>query len=312
VDYWWQWVALAVTASALLAVDLTLLRPASLRAAVLISLGWAAAGVGFAGAVWMWRGGTPAGEYLAGYVIERSLSLDNVLVLAVTLRAFAVPPVLRPWALTWAIGAALALRAVFIVTGSALLGAVEWTAYVFAAFLIVTGIKLVKGAPSVADPAQNPVVRVLRRVVPTTTAYAGRRVLVRHRGRLHATPALALLVVLAATDVAFAADSVPSIFAVTRDPVIVFAANVMAVVGLPSLYVVLEHMRTRFVHLNLGLAAVLVLTGVEMAAADLYHPPVWATLAAIAALVGASLAASLRRSGGPHPPSRSHLEEAPC
>ena len=120
---------------------------------------------------------------------------------------------------------------------------------------------------------------------------------------------LAVLLVLAATDVAFAADSIPSIFAVTRDPVIVFAANVMALVGLPSLFVLLEGMRDRFTHLNLGLAAVLVLTGVEMAAADLYHPPAWATLAAVTALIGAAVAASLRRPRRAHP---SILEEEPC
>src|SRR5204862_141402 len=206
--------------------------------------------------------------------------LDNVFVFVVALAAFAVPAEVRPWAVAWAIAAAHALRAVFILAGSAMLGAAGWTAYLFAAFLIVTGLKLVKGAPSAADPAHSRLVRAVSRVIPTVPGYDGRRLLVRRGRRLYATPLVGVLVVLAATDVAFAADSIPSIFAVTRDPLIVFAANVMALVGLPSLFVLLEGMRDRFVHLNLGLAAVLVLTGIEMATAELYHPPAAATLTA--------------------------------
>jgi tellurite resistance protein TerC len=291
---WWQWGVLVAAAAALLALDLRVLRPRSLRAAAVISAWWLAAGVGFAGVVWAWQGADRAGEYLAGYAIERSLSLDNVFVFVVALAAFAVPPDARPWAVAWAIGAALALRAVFILAGSALLGAAEWTAYLFAAFLIVTGLKLVRAAPSAADPAQSRLVRAVSRVIPTVPGYDGRRLVVRRGRRLYATPLVVVLVVLAATDVAFAADSIPSVFAVTRDPLIVFAANVMALVGLPSLFVLLEGMRDRFVHLNLGLAAVLVLTGIEMATAELYHPPAAATLIAVVVLIGVSVLASPR------------------
>ena len=286
---WWRWAALGGAAAALLALDLGVLRPRSLRAAAVISAWWLVAGVGFAGVVWVWQGPGLAGEYLAGYAIERSLSLDNVFVFVVALAAFAVPAEVRPWAVAWAIAVALALRAVFILAGSAMLGAAGWTAYLFAAFLIVTGLKLVKGAPSAADPAHSRLVRAVSRIIPTVPGYDGRR--------LYATPLVVVLVVLAATDVAFAADSIPSIFAVTRDPLIVFAANVMALVGLPSLFVLLEGMRDRFVHLNLGLAAVLVLTGIEMATAELYHPPAAATLIAVVVLIGASVLASPRPSG---------------
>ena len=139
---WWQWAALAGAAAVLLALDLGVLRPRSLRAAAVISAWWLVAGVGFAGVVWVWQGPGLAGEYLAGYAIERSLSLDNVFVFVVALAAFAVPAEVRPWAVAWAIAAALALRAVFILAGSAMLGAAGWTAYLFAAFLIVTGLKL--------------------------------------------------------------------------------------------------------------------------------------------------------------------------
>jgi tellurite resistance protein TerC len=302
----WQAPALVSAAVVLLTLDLALLRPRSLRAAAAITAGWTAAGVGFAAAIWALRGQAQAGEYLAGYAIERSLSLDNVFVFTLALAAFAVPAPLRAWAVGWAIAAALVLRGVFIVAGSALLGAAEWTAYVFAAFLIATGLRLARSAPAASDPTRGRLVRGLRRVVPTAPAYHGRRLAVRRDGRLYATPLLAVLVVLAATDVAFAADSIPSIFAVTRDAQIVFAANAMALLGLPSLFVLLEGMRDRFAHLDLGLAAVLVLTGVQMAAADVYHPPAWVTLVAVAAVLGAAVLASLRR---PHTPN---LREEPC
>lgn len=271
---WWTWTALAGGTAVLLVLDLAVLRPRTLRGAALASAWWAAAGVGLAAVVWAWKGAWPANEYLAGYAIERSLSLDNVFVFVVILQAFAVPARDRRRVVGLAVGGALALRAGFILTGAALLAAADWTAYVFAAFLVLAGLKLAGGAPSM--PRLGAIGR-------------GRR-----PGSLRP-----VLLVLAAADVMFAADSIPSIFAVTRDSAVVFAANAMALVGLPSLYVLLEGMRDRFVHLNLGLAAVLVLTGIEMAVAGVYHPPAWATLAAVVALIGASVLASLRTAGTP-------------
>jgi predicted tellurium resistance membrane protein TerC len=273
---WWTWAALTGGAAALLAFDLAVLRPRTLRGAALASAWWAAAGLGFAAVVWAWKGGGPANEYLAGYAIERSLSLDNVFVFVVVLQAFAVPAPERRRVVGWAIGGALALRGVFILAGAAILAAADWTAYVFAAFLVVAGLKLAGGTPS----------------LPRLGAIGGPR----RSGSMRP-----VLLVLAATDVVFAADSIPSIFAVTRDPAVVFAANAMALVGLPSLYLLLEGMRDRFVHLNLGLAAVLVLTGAELALAGVYHPPAWATLAAVVILIGASVLASLRANGPRRP-----------
>jgi tellurite resistance protein TerC len=299
----WQSPVLIAGALALLAIDLAVLRPRSARGAALITAVWTAVGLGFTLVFAAAEGPAPGGEYLAGYVIERCLSLDNVFVFSVVLGAFAVPEGVRSWAIGWAIGAALALRGVFIVAGSALLDAAAWTAYLFAAFLIVAGIRLARTAPAAADPSGARLVRTLRRLIPISPGFAGRRLVVRHDGRLHATPLLAVLLVLAATDVAFAADSIPSIFAVTRDPAIVFAANATALLGLPSLFVLVEGLRERLHHLDLGLAGVLVLTGVQMAAADLYHPPVWATLLAIVSVLGIAALASLR-----HPT----LREEPC
>jgi tellurite resistance protein TerC len=275
---WWTWAALAGGAAVLLALDLAVLRPRTMRGAALASAWWAAAGLGLAAAVWAWKGGGAANEYLAGYAIERSLSLDNVFVFVVVLQAFAVPAHDRPRVVGWAIGGALVLRGAFILAGAAILAAADWTAYVFAAFLVLAGLKLAGGTPA----------------LPGLGLGRGGR-----QGSLRP-----VLIVLAATDVMFAADSIPSIFAVTRDSAIVFAANAMALVGLPSLYVLLEGMRDRFARLNLGLAAVLVLTGAEMALADVYHPPAWATLAAVVGLIGVSVLASLRAG---RPPNPTHL-----
>jgi len=299
----WQSPVLITAAVALLAVDLALLRPRSARGAAGFTAMWTAAGLGFTLVFTAAEGPTAGGEYLAGYVIERCLSLDNVFVFSVVLGAFAVPEALRRWAVGWAIGAALALRGVFIAAGAALLDAAEWTAYLFAAFLIAAGVRLARSAPAAAGPGRSRLVRGLGRIVPISPGFHGRRLVSRHEGRLHATPLLAVLFVLAATDVAFAADSIPSIFAVTRDPAIVFAANTMALLGLPSLFMLVEGLRERLVHLDLGLAGVLVLTGVQMAAADIYHPPVWATLLAIVSVLGIAALASLR-----HPT----LREEPC
>lgn len=299
----WQSPVLIGAAVALLALDLVVLRPRGMRAAAIVTVAWSAVGLGFAGVFAVAQGPASGGEYLAGYVIERCLSLDNVFVFSVALGAFAVPAGLRRWVVGWAIAAALALRGVFIVTGAAVLEAAEWTAYAFGAFLIVAGVRLARSTPAQANPGRTRLMRGLRRVIPIVPAFHGRRLVMRHEGRLHATPLLAVLLVLAATDVVFAADSIPSIFAVTRDPQIVFAANALALLGMHSLFVLLEGLRDRFVHLDLALAAVLVLTGVQMAAADLYHPPVWATLLAIAAVLGTAALASLR-----HPTIR----EEPC
>lgn len=299
----WQSLALIAGAVALLVVDLVVLRPSTIRGAAAVTAVWTAAGLGFAVVFGVAQGSGPGGEYLVGYIIERSLSLDNVFVFTLALAAFAVPEPLRAWVVGWAIAAALALRGVFIVAGSAALNAAEWTVYLFAAFLIAAGVRLARSTPQQADPERTRLVRALRRVIPMVPAFHGRRLLLRHAGRVHATPLLMVMLVLAATDVAFAADSIPAIFAITRDPQIVFAANAMALLGMRSLFVLLAGLRDRFVHLDLGLAAVLVLTGVQMAAVDLYHPPVWVTLMAIAAVLGAAVLASLR-----HPT----LKEEPC
>ena len=225
------------------------------------------------------HGGTAAGEYVTGYAIERSLSLDNVFVFAVIFTALAVPAALRPPALTFGIGAALVLRGGFIAAGAALLAVAGWIVYPLGAFLVATGIQIARDSGH---------------------GGAGSRVLaVVGRLPLGDRPLVAALVALALADVAFAVDSIPAVFAVTRDPLVVFAANAMALVGLRQLYVVLEAMRSRFEYVHLGLGAVLVVVGAEMALADLDHPPAWASLLVVVGILAVAVAASL--TCHPHP-----------
>src|SRR5581483_3143512 len=188
-------------------------------------------------------------------------------------------------------------RAIFIAAGAALLDRFSWTIYLFGAFLVFTGIKMFLSDHSAVDPGRNPVLRFLRRMMPMTDGYRGQKLTVREAGRLMATPLLAMLVVIETTDVLFAVDSIPAIFAVTTDPFLVFTSNAFAILGLRALYFLLAGMMGRFVHLKAGLAAVLVFVGTKMLLSHLYHVPIWASLGVIALLIGGSVVTSLRATG---------------
>ncbi len=291
---WIVWGAVIAAAAAMLAFDLRFGpgEGSSLRSAVAWSIGWVVVGVAVALPVWALRGGEAAGEYVTGYAIERSLSLDNVFVFAVIFTALAVPAALRPPALTFGIGAALVLRAVFIAAGAALLAVAGWIVYPLGVFLIVTGIHIARRSDAASDGGR--VLAVVRRVLPLTDRYDGRSLVRREDGRLRATPLAAALLALALADIAFAVDSIPAVFAVTRDPLVVLVANATALVGLRQLFVVLEAMRSRFEYLHLGLGAVLVVVGAKMALADVYHLPAWASLIVIVSILAAAITASLR------------------
>lgn len=292
----WIWVAFAVAVVFVLLVDLLVFhrqaQEVALKEAAAWTLVWLALAVGFGGVVWAWRGGEVATEYLTGYVIERSLSVDNVFVLAVIFAYFAVPPAYRHRALLWGVLGALVLRAVFIAGGAVALERFAWTVYVLGAFLIATGIRLAVREIE-ASPDRNVALRLLRGVVPMTECFHGQRFFVRIERRLLATPMLAVLVAVATADVAFAADSVPAIFAVTDDAFLVFAANAFSVLGMVALYFLVAGMLGRFRFLRPALAAILVFVGVKMAASDLYHVPVGISLAVIVGILAAAVAASL-------------------
>jgi tellurite resistance protein TerC len=282
---------------AMLVVDLFMLyrdaHEVSLREAGLWSVIWVVLGLAFGVIVWIWRGPEPAGQYIAGYVIERSLSVDNLFVFALIFGYFAVPSLYQHRVLMWGVMGALVLRAVFIAAGVTLLESFHWTIYVFGALLLVTGIRLARSSGNHVDPGRNPVLRLVQRLVPMTEDYDDQRMVVRQGGRLMVTPLLAVVIVVATTDVVFAVDSIPAVLAVTRDPFLVFTSNAFAILGLRALYFLLAGMMDRFRHLKIGLAAVLVFVGVKMLASDVFEPPIWASLVVIGATIGASVAASL-------------------
>lgn len=305
----WIWALFALGVLAVLLVDLLVFhrraQEVTLREAGLWTAVWLALAVGFAGVVWAWQGGEAAAQYLTGYVVERSLSIDNVFVLAVIFGYFAVPPRYRHRALLWGVVGALVLRAGFIAGGAVALERFEWTVYVLGAFLIATGLRL-----SLRDveprPDRNVILRALRRVMPMTRRFHGQRFLVRRERRLLATPMLAVLVAVATTDVAFAADSVPAIFAVTEDTFLVFAANAFSVLGMLALYFLLTGMIDRFRFLRPALAAILVFVGAKMAAAGVYHVSAGASLAVILSILAAATAGSIvadRRTPAPGMPT---------
>jgi tellurite resistance protein TerC len=279
----------------------------SLHEAAAWSAVWVALGLAFGGLVWAWQGATAAGEYLAGYLIEKSLSVDNVFVFALLLSYFAVPAAYQHRLLFWGVVGAIVLRAAFIVAGAALLETFHWVIYVFGGLLVLTGLRMALKSHGDTRPERNPVLRLARRVIPVGSEYRGHAFVVREGGRLVATPLFAALLAVETTDVVFAVDSIPAIFAITRDPFLVLTSNAFAILGLRALYFLLADMLGRFVYLKYGLAAILVLVGAKMLASDVYHVPVWASLAAIAVLVLVSVVASLRATrrdaAGSTPPS---------
>jgi tellurite resistance protein TerC len=300
---WWAWAAFGALVVLLLVLDLAVFgrgqRAISFRSAVAWSIGWTVIGVAFAGVLWTWQGRVAAEEYLAGYVIEKSLSVDNLFVFALIFAYFAVPPVSQRRVLFWGIAGAIVLRGIFIAAGAVLLDTFHYTIYLFGAILIVTGIRMARHQTAEIHPEKNPVLRLLGRVLPMTNEYDGDRVLVRRNGRRMGTPLLAALVLVATFDVVFAVDSIPAIFAITREPFIVYAANAFSLLGLTALYFVLANMLGRFRYLNVGLAVVLVFVGVKMTVSDLVKIPVFLSLAVIVVTLGVAVLASVVRSKSP-------------
>jgi len=268
------WAALGAVVIALLAVDLLVFarhHAPTLRESVGWSIGWLVIALAFGGVWWLLRGGEAGSQYFAGYLLERSLSLDNVFVFAVILSYFAVPRSAQPGVLGWGIVLALGLRLVFILVGAALLDAFHATFYVFGVLLLYTAYRLARQGDEEVDPSRNPLLRRVR--LPAVSA---------------------AFVAVAVTDLIFAVDSIPAIFAVTREPFIVFAANAFAMLGLRALYFLLAGMRERFVYLSHGLAAILGFIGVKMLLVDVWHVPIWLSLGVIVGVLGVAAAVSMR------------------
>jgi tellurite resistance protein TerC len=290
------WAATLGGIAAMLALDLLVLHrdahEVSLREAALTSAMWVTLGVLFGVGVWVVAGGERGGEYFAGYLIEKSLSVDNIFVFALIFGYFAVPAKYQHRVLFWGVVGALVLRAGFIFAGAALLDRFSWTVYVFGAFLVFTGVRMALQRDEHVDPSKNPLLRLLRRRVPMTDDYEGQRFFIRRAGALLATPMLAVLLVVETTDVVFAIDSIPAIFAVTEEPFLVFTSNAFAILGLRALYFLLAGMISRFAYLKIGLAAVLAFVGVKLILTHHVHVPIWLSLGVIAGILGTALVAS--------------------
>jgi tellurite resistance protein TerC len=263
------------------------------REALLWSGIWIAIAMGFAGFVFAWQGSQAGTEFLTGYMIEKSLSVDNVFVFALIFSYFNVPAAYQYRILFWGVVGALIMRGVLIASGAALLSNFHWIIFIFGGFLVLSGIRMAFHDETKADPSRNPVVRLFKRFVPTTDEYDGQKFFTRKNGKLLATPLLTVLVAVEATDLVFAVDSIPAIFAVTDEPFIVFTANALAILGLRALYFALAGIMHKFEYLKVGLSAVLVFVGVKMLATDIYHMPALLSLAIVLLLLGVSIAASL-------------------
>jgi tellurite resistance protein TerC len=292
------WVGFVGLIGVLLVIDLLLVHRTAhvitIKEAAVESAVWIALGLGFTFAILAWQGGQAAGEYLTGYVIEKSLSIDNVFVWAVIFSYFAVPAQYQFRVLFWGIFGALVLRGVFIFAGVALLERFDWVLYLFGLVLLFSAYRIVRHDETEIHPERNPLLRLIRRVIPSTTAYDGQKLFTRQLGRLLATPLFAVLLMIESTDVVFAVDSIPAILAVSREEFIVFASNAFAILGLRALYFCIAGMADRFRYLNVGLGAILAFVGVKMLITDLYHVPTWTSLAVISAALAGSIIASLR------------------
>jgi tellurite resistance protein TerC len=295
----WMWSGFLAFVLAMLALDLGVFqrRPhqPGFREAALWSAAWLLLALGFNGLLWVWFGPQKAMEFFTGYLLEKTLSLDNIFVFVLIFAAFRVPAAQQHRVLLWGILGALVLRALFVAAGASLLARFHGVIYLFGAFLLFTGLKLLLARGPRPDPQANPALRLFRRLVPAVEECAGSDFTVIKDGRRHATPLLLALVAVELTDVVFALDSVPAVFAVTSDPFIVFTSNLFAVLGLRSLFALLAGAVGRFRFLQAGLSLVLVFVGLKMLATAVLPVPAGWSLGIIALLLGGSVAASWLR-----------------
>jgi len=300
----WGWIGFNVVVLAILALDLGVLHKRSekvtLKEAATWSAIWVALSLCFAFAVYRTMGEESGLEFLTGYLIEYALSVDNIFVFVLIFSYFSVPEKYQHRVLFWGIIGALVLRGVMIVAGSALVTRFAWTLYLFGAFLVVTGIRMALQKDETAyNPERDPVLRLARRLLPVTSDYRGDSFFVREldstgKLRIAATPLFIVLLIVDTTDIVFATDSIPAIFAVTRDPFIVYTSNICAVLGLRALYFLLASVVDKFVYLKLGLSVVLIFIGAKMLLEPVVHIPIVGSLGVVGAVLAASILASLR------------------
>ena len=293
----WWWIFFAVFILAMLALDLGVFNRKShvikMKEAVLWTLFWVTLALLFGAGIYFFYGHGKAMEFLAGYLIEYSLSIDNLFVFMLIFRFFNVPRAYEHKALFWGILMALATRAVFIFAGVALINTFSWVMYIFGAFLIFTGIKMALNKQTEVHPDKNIAIKLLRYVIPVTGGFSGASFFVVKRGVRHATPMLAVLLALETTDILFAIDSIPAVLAISKDPFIIYTSNVFAILGLRSLFFAISGLMKLFHLLHYGLAAILTFVGVKMLIEDYFHVPVAISLLVIASILVMSIVSSV-------------------
>lgn len=303
----WLWIGFNLFVLAMLALDLGVFHrkshAVSGREALIWSVVWISLSLVFNAVIYFfWDRMMPDSTYtnseaalafFTGYLIEKSLSVDNIFVFILIFSFFAVPAVYQHRVLFWGILSALVMRGTLIAVGAALLKEFHWIIYIFGAFLIFTGIRMALHQDEDVHPDKNPVVKFFRRFIPVTGTFEGDKFFVRQAGKLMSTPLFLILLIVESTDLVFAVDSIPAIFAVTQEPFLVYTSNVFAILGLRALYFLLANVMDKFQYLKLGLSAVLTFIGIKMVIVDFYHIPVGASLAVVAGILTVSILASL-------------------
>jgi tellurite resistance protein TerC len=293
------WIAFISVVLVLVSIDLFLLnrkpRAIGLREAALWSAFWVALSSAFGFLIWHWKGAGKGIEFFTGYLLEYSLSVDNLFVFIVIFRYFAVPTAIQRRVLFWGILGALVLRGIMIGLGAALITRFDWVLYLFGIFLIYTGFKMLGKNDEEIDLGKNPVVKFCRKNLPLSRDYDGAKFLVRAGKRWLFTPLALVLIVIETTDVIFAVDSIPAVFAVTKDAFIVFTSNICAILGLRALFFLLAGVMQEFVYLPLGLGVILIFIGAKMFTDDVLDIPNTASLAIIVIILAGSILASLRK-----------------
>jgi len=291
------WIGFNILVLLMLAIDLGFFHrkdhEISIKEALLWSVIWIVVALVFNVGVYFWRGTEVSLQFFTGYVIERTLSIDNIFVFLLIFTYFQVPTKYQYKVLIWGILGALIFRGLFIAVGTILIAKFHWLIYVFGAFLVFTGIRMGFGGDTKVEPERNPILRLVRKLLPITAKYEGGKFFVRRNKRTLGTPLLVVLVVIETTDIVFAVDSIPAIFAITLDPFIVYTSNVFAILGLRALYFAMAGLMKLFYYLRYALAAILSLVGIKMLLSTIYPIPNSIALGTVALLLAASIILSL-------------------
>jgi tellurite resistance protein TerC len=292
-----MWIAFWVVVCAALFADLFLMNKhhgkVSLKEALVMVCAWVSLAAAFGGAVWVFLGYAKGLEYFTGYIVEYSLSVDNMFVFIMIFTYFAVPSKHQPKVLLWGILGAVIMRFIFIFIGVHLITRFKFMVYVFGVVLIYTAVKMLQQKEDNIDPGKNPLLKLLRAFCPLKNDYAGPDFFVKAAGKWFATPLFATVLVIEFSDLIFAVDSIPAVLSITQDTFIVYTSNIFAIIGLRSLYFLLAGMAGKFEYLKYGIAAVLVFVGVKMIISHYYHIPTWASLCFIAAALACAIMPSL-------------------